>query len=80
MGIHNTDPKIASVTTEKKICKQNARFIYPLGCSVAQMVVRWLAVRQARVRISARHPKEVPPTQPAAMKIWRRAPANVMSE
>jgi hypothetical protein len=27
------------------------------------------AVRQARVRISARHPKEVPPTEPTAMKI-----------
>jgi hypothetical protein len=25
------------------------------------MVVRWLAVRQARVRVSARHPMEVPP-------------------
>ncbi len=45
-----------------------------------KLVVRWLAVRQARVRISARHPREVLPTQPAAMKIWRRASANVMSE
>jgi hypothetical protein len=31
MRIHNTDPKIASVTTEKKICRQNAGFICPLG-------------------------------------------------
>ncbi len=48
-----------------------------IGCSVAQLVARWLAVRQARVRISARHPKEVPPTEPTAMKIWRWASANV---
>jgi hypothetical protein len=41
-----------------------------LGCS-------WLAVRQARVRISARHPMAVPPTEPTAMKIWRWASANV---
>ncbi len=38
------------------------------GCSAAQLAVRWLAVRQARVRISARHPRKVPPTEPAAMK------------
>jgi hypothetical protein len=37
-----------------------------VGCSVAQLVARWLAVRQARVRISARHPMEVPPTEPTA--------------
>jgi hypothetical protein len=30
------------------------------GCGVAQLVVRRLAVRQARVRISARHPMETP--------------------
>jgi hypothetical protein len=30
-----------------------------LGCGVAQLVVRRLAVRQARVRFSARHPMEV---------------------
>ncbi len=41
-----------------------------IGFSVAQMVLRWLAVRQARVRISARRPMEVPPTEPASMKIW----------
>ncbi len=29
------------------------------GCGVAQLVVRRLAVRQARVRFSARHPMEV---------------------
>jgi hypothetical protein len=48
-----------------------------LGCSVAKLVARWLAVRQARVRISARHPMEVPPTEPTAMKIWRWASASV---
>ncbi len=30
-----------------------------LGCGAAQLEVRRLAVRQARVRISARHPMEV---------------------
>ncbi len=30
------------------------------GCGVAQIVARWLAVRQARVRISARHPRGGP--------------------
>jgi len=29
-----------------------------LGSSVAQLVVRWPAVRQARVQLSARHPRE----------------------
>jgi hypothetical protein len=49
----------------------------PFG--LANAAQHWLAVRQARVRISARHPREVPPTEPAAMKIWRkRASANVM--
>ncbi len=49
-----------------------------VGCSMDKLVVRWLAVRQARVRISARHPAmEVPPTQPTAVMIWRWASANV---
>ncbi len=48
-----------------------------LGCSVSQLVVRWLSVRQARVRVSARHPTEVPPTEPTAVKLWRWASANV---
>ncbi len=43
----------------------------------AQFVVRLLAVRQARFRISARHPMEVPPTEPTAVKKWRWASANV---
>jgi hypothetical protein len=30
-----------------------------VGCGVAQLIVRRLAVRQFRVRFSARHPKEV---------------------
>ncbi len=50
------------------------------GCSVARLVARWLAVRQARVRISARHPMEVPHTEPTAVKKWRWASANVMNE
>jgi hypothetical protein len=40
-----------------------------LGCSVAHMVVRLLDIRQARVRISARHPMEVLPSELTAMKI-----------
>jgi hypothetical protein len=36
---------------------------------VQRGLARWLAVKQARVRISARHPMEVPPTEPTAMKI-----------
>ncbi len=46
-------------------------------CSVAQLVVRWLAGRQARVRISARHPIEIPPTEPTAVKTYMWAWANV---
>jgi hypothetical protein len=51
-------------------------------CCAAQMVVRRLAVRQARVQISARHrhPMEVQPTAPAAVKIWRWATENVKNE
>jgi hypothetical protein len=41
------------------------------------ILARWLAVRQARVRISARHPMEVPPTDPTAVRIWWWASANV---
>jgi hypothetical protein len=62
-------------TTEALQHLTTASKIY--GCSVAQLVVRWLAVRQARVQISARHPREVPPTEPTAVKIWRWASANV---
>ncbi len=39
-----------------------------------------LKSRLARVRISARHPMEVPPTEPATVKIWRWASANIMKE
>ncbi len=35
----------------------------PVGCGVAQLVMRRFAVRQARVRLSARHPREVFPTE-----------------
>ncbi len=34
-----------------------------VGCGVAQLVVRRLAEGQARVRFSARHPREVFPTE-----------------
>jgi hypothetical protein len=45
-------------------------------CGVAQLVARRLAVRQARVRFSARHHREVFPTEHNAMKKWREASAN----
>jgi hypothetical protein len=45
-----------------------------IWCGVAQLVARRLAVRQARVQFSARHHREVFPTQ--AMKKWREASAN----
>ncbi len=35
----------------------------PVWCGVAQLVARRLAVRQARVRFSARHHREVFPTE-----------------
>ncbi len=46
------------------------------GCSVAQMVLRRLAVWQARVRILTLHPREVPPTEHAAVMKWRWATVN----
>jgi hypothetical protein len=46
-----------------------------VGCSVAQLVARWLAVRQAQFE-SRLGTMEVPPTEPTAVKIWRRASAN----
>ncbi len=45
-----------------------------LGCGVAQLVARRLAVRRARVRIPARHPREVSATE---LTEWRGASANV---
>jgi hypothetical protein len=45
-------------------------------CGVAQLVARRLAVRQARVRFSARHHREVPPLSKQAMKKWREASTN----
>jgi hypothetical protein len=41
-----------------------------LGCSMAQLVVRWPAVWQARVQIPARHPREVFPSE--RNKQWRK--------
>jgi hypothetical protein len=48
--------------TQKKSLKirLHTHFINELGCGVAQIVARRLAVRQARVRISARHPRGGP--------------------
>ncbi len=47
---------------------------------MAQLVARRLGGRQARVRFSARHHREVFPTEPQAMRRWREASANVMYE
>jgi hypothetical protein len=45
-----------------------------VGCGVAQWVVRRLAVRQARVRFfSARHPREVFPTELTSDKEMKRS-------
>jgi hypothetical protein len=57
----------------RKFLALSSSYFHNSGCSVAQLVARWLAVRQARVRISARHPMEVPSTEPTAVKIWRWA-------
>jgi hypothetical protein len=42
---------------------------------VQKEVAAWRE-RQSRLRILARHPIKVPPTETAAEKIWRRASAN----
>ena len=47
-----------------------------IWCGAAQLVARRLAVRQARVRFSARHHREVHPLSKQAMKKWREASAN----
>jgi hypothetical protein len=47
---------------------QPVTFLHTVESSVAQMVAGML-YRQARFRISSRHPKEVSPTEPAAVKI-----------
>jgi hypothetical protein len=45
-------------------------------CSVAQLVARGLAVRQARVRFSARHHSEGLPTELSNDAEMERGPAN----
>ncbi len=47
------------------MCAEN-KYIASLRYTLAYMVVRWLAVLLARVRILARHPLEVHPTETAA--------------
>jgi hypothetical protein len=49
-------------------------------CGVAQLVARRLAVRQARVRFSARHHREVPPLSKQAMKKWRERPQRMATD
>jgi hypothetical protein len=56
--------KLSQLESNANSGKKNlSQQICVIECSVAQMVVRWLAVRQARVPISARHPMEVLPTE-----------------
>ena len=43
-------------------------------CGVAQLVARRLAVRQARVRFSARHHREVSPTELTSDEEMERGP------
>ncbi len=45
-----------------------------LRCGVAQLVARRLAVRQARVRFSARHHREVFPTELTSDEEMERGP------
>ncbi len=45
-----------------------------LWCGVAHLVARRLAVRQARVRFSARHPREVFPTELTSDEEIERGP------
>ncbi len=51
-----------------------------LWCGVAQLVARWLAGRQARVRFSARHHREVCPTELSSDEEKKEASANVLYE
>ncbi len=56
---------------------QSGCSVAQLRCSVAQLVVRWPAVWQARVQIPARHPKEgFSLLAKQAMKTRREALAN----
>ncbi len=50
------------------------------GCGAAQLVVRRLAVRQARVRISARHPMEAPLTERRRDEDSRNGPRRLVKD
>ncbi len=50
-------------------------YMWKPWCGVTQLVARRLAVRQARVRFSARHHRSFPLSR-QAMKKWREASAN----
>jgi hypothetical protein len=51
-----------------------------LGCGVAQLVVRRLAVWQARVRFSDWHPIEASLADREAMKIQKYRPRQMMKD
>ncbi len=61
-------------------CGNVNKFPFIIWCGVAQLVARRLAVRQARVRFSARHHREVPPLSKQAMKKWRVRPQRMATD
>ncbi len=50
------------------------------GCGVAKLVVRRLAVRHARVRFSARHPRRLLLLSGEAMRIQEDGPRQIMKD
>ncbi len=76
-----TVPKIGFMYSQKLNCAPGLApnsYIYVSVIYIlpGSLVARRLAVRQARVRFSARHHREVPPLSKQAMKKWREASAN----
>jgi hypothetical protein len=57
VGVQPTTHQLVQHHTQAPHVRRRAQ--PKLGCGVAQLVVHRLAVRQARVRFSARHPMEV---------------------
>jgi hypothetical protein len=53
----------------------NMVHLYKVWCGVAQLVVRRLAVRQARVQFSARHHREVSTTELTSDEEMERGPS-----
>ncbi len=76
------------VSVEQKVSQRTKTFfpretikilrsmVLHLWCGVARLVAPPPALRQVRVRFSARHDREVFPLSFQAMKRWRETPAN----